>query len=139
MRSQNILKFSLFLSLIFFPTQGLGQPVSAESDSFSVPGAPPNGAITDGVLLRPQGTNQLEIISIRPEVTRIRIEQSDFLVPATGPNTNRLFIDGVPINLVGRVIDLTNVHSVRFTVQVSGDLRVPQAVGFRWVLPRYQR
>lgn len=127
----------VFLLITLTPVawHAYAQPVTAADDTFSIPGGPSPGAITDGVLTRPQNTDEIEIISILPQVTRIRIEQSDMLVTQTGPNPNQVFFDGPPIDLIGMRFNLRNIQSVRFTVEVSGNERIPQAVVFRWIFP----
>ena len=108
------------------------QTVSTISESFNVPGAP-QGEVTSGVLMRPQGKKQIQMIMIDPRVTRVRIEQADYSVPLTGPNPNQLFYDDNPLQSMQTVFDISVAGNVRFTVWVRGDERIPQAVNFRWI------
>lgn len=105
--------------------------LKSATDTIILPGSP-GGEVQDGTLIRPQGANVLKIIGFNPLVTRIRIEQSDSLVPAIGRNPNRTFCDGNPLTLGNSSFNLTGVNKVRFTVYVRGERRIAEAVRLEW-------
>lgn len=91
--------------------------------------------------MRPEGKNKLQIVSVSPLVSRLRIEQSDYVVPLSGPNPNRVFADGDPYSFPELTFDLSGVKDIKFTVFLGAgvDRCLLQAVMLRWVQLKWGR
>lgn len=108
--------------------------VRSETDTVIVPGSP-SGEVSDGNLLSAPNKRMLLRAGVSSWVTRVRIEQSDYVVPEVGRNPNQVIYDG-PGTSIPAQINLTGINSVRFTVWVSGRARVASAVRFEWAYAR---